>query len=108
MKTNIFIHTAKGLTVLDVDNIIRIESKSNYSRIYFADGSFPLTVAKVLHWFEENLPPELFLRTHRTHLVNRQFISQVIPSSKLIHMSNGDKIFISRRRSQSVKKFLRA
>ena len=103
---NISIPTNKGISLLCLQNIIRIQSISNYSKIYFADKSHPLTVAKVLHWFEEHLPPEMFLRTHRTHLVNRNHIINVILSSQKMQLSNGEQIGISKRRKQWVKQRL--
>lgn len=98
--------TCKGPYRLYLHNIIRIQSSSNYSRIYFADKRHPLTVAKVLHWFEDNLPADKFLRTHRTHLVNREYIRSVSISSQSMQLSNGEKISISKRRKNSVKEKL--
>jgi two-component system, LytTR family, response regulator len=98
----ISIPTNKGISLLCLQNIIRIQSISNYSKIYFADNSYPLTVAKVLHWFEDNLPAEMFLRTHRTHLVNRLHIIKVALSSQTMQLSNGEQIEISKRRKQWV------
>jgi two-component system, LytTR family, response regulator len=106
--TNIPVPTSKGLEFLPLQNIIRIQSKSNYSTIYFADKSYPLTVARVLKWFEEQLPAPAFLRTHRTHLINRQYFKQFIATSHLIQMSNGDTIGMSRRRKQLIKQCLMA
>ena len=103
---NISILTNKGVSLLCLQNIIRIQSISNYSKIYFADKSHPLTVAKLLHWFEEHLPAEMFLRTHRTHLVNRDHIINVILSSQKMQLSNGEQIGISKRRKQWVKQRL--
>jgi two-component system, LytTR family, response regulator len=99
----ISIATSKGNNLLSLHNIIRIQSNSNYCKIYFADNSYPLTVAKILHWFEDNLPAGMFLRTHRTHLVNTMHISKVVLSSKVMHLSNGEQIGISKRRKQWVK-----
>ena len=47
----LFIPTNKGIKVVLATNIIRIEANSSYCRLYF-DNEYPLTVAKVLHWFE--------------------------------------------------------
>ena len=102
----ISIVTSKGTSRLFLENIIRIQSKSNYSKIYFADKSYPLTVAKVLHWFEDNLPAEMFIRTHRTHLVNKQHIQNVALSSHTMELSNGEHISISKRRKQWVSQRL--
>jgi two-component system, LytTR family, response regulator len=103
---NISIPTNKGTSLLCLQNIIRIQSISNYSKIYFADKSHPLTVAKVLHWFEDNLPADMFLRSHRTHLVNKGHIINVVLSSKTMQLSNGEQISISKRRRQWVKERL--
>lgn len=100
---SITIATNKGISKLPLQNIIRIQSLSNYSRIYFADNSYPLTVAKILQWFEDHLPEEMFLRTHRAHLVNKQHIQRTALPSKCIHLSNGETISISKRRKQWVK-----
>jgi two-component system LytT family response regulator len=103
---SIALSTSKGISLLCLQNIIRIQGCSNYSKIFFADNSYPLTVAKVLHWFEDNLPVEMFLRTHRTHLVNRQHIINVLLSTHTMQLSNGEKINISKRRKQWVKQRL--
>ena len=103
---NISILTSKGIFQLSFQNIIRIQSISNYSKIYFVDKTHPLTVAKVLHWFEDHLPPEMFLRTHRTHLVNKEHIINVVISLQKMQLSNGEQITISKRRKQWVKQRL--
>ncbi len=102
----ISILTSKGISLLCLQNIIRIQSISNYSKIYFVDNSYPLTVAKILHWFEDNLPAGMFLRTHRTHLVNKQHIQNVALSSHTMELSNGEHISISKRRKQWVSQRL--
>ncbi len=106
MITTLPIVTSKGIELLTLQNIIRIQSISNYSKIYFADKSYPLTVAKLLHWFEDNLPAEMFLRSHRTHLVNKEHIINVGLSAKTMQLSNGEQINISKRRKQWVKQRL--
>ena len=102
----IYIATNKGITEIHLKNIVRIQSCSNYSKIFFADKTFPLTVSKVLQWFENNLPAETFVRTHRTHLVNRQHIVNAELKSQRIQLSNGDHILISKRRKDFVKQKL--
>jgi two-component system LytT family response regulator len=99
----ILIHTRTEAIKVPLHNIIRIESKSNYSKIYFADKSYPLTVSKVLGWFEKQLPDDVFLRIHRTHLVNKQFISTHAATGESILLNNGEKINVSRRKKQLLK-----
>ena len=79
-------------------DIIRVEALSNYSRIYFANGKIA-TVAKVLHWFEDELPKEFFVRVHKSHLVNTGFVFAISGKrKKSLILQNGDSVFISRRK----------
>jgi DNA-binding LytR/AlgR family response regulator len=71
--------------------------------VYSTQGR-PFVVSKVLHWFEDQLPPDMFARVHRSHLVNRQFINTVHHAT--VHMAlelhNGDRIPVSRRKKGAV------
>jgi len=83
---------------IPAEEIIRVQAVSNYSRIYFADGKV-ITVAKVLHWFQDELPVDMFARVHRSHLVNRMFVEKInkAQSGNLV-LLNGESITISRRK----------
>ena len=100
----LFIPTNKGHRVVMAKNIIRIEASSNYCRIYF-DNAGPLTVAKLLHWFEGRLPDKYFYRIHRTHIVNRLFISTISNDSKLT-LLNGEELQTSRRKKNIVRQMV--
>ncbi len=80
-------------------HIIRIESSSNYSRVFFTNRS-PLVVCKILQWFEDLLPPEGFVRVHRSHLVNRSFIAER-PAEHYLLLENGQVVPVSRRRRKA-------
>lgn len=97
----VHIPTNKGIKVVMTKNIIRVEASSNYCKIYF-DNEYPLTVAKVLQWFEDNLPDRCFCRIHRTHLVNKQFISSVSDDHKLT-LVNGERFQISKRKKNRLQ-----
>jgi two-component system LytT family response regulator len=78
--------------------IIRIQAASNYSCIYFEDGS-NMIVAKILRWFQLSLPDQMFVRVHKSLLVNKHFIKNVAGiSKKTIILNNGESIVISRRK----------
>lgn len=88
---------------MPVEEIIRIEASSNYSRIYFANGK-KITVPKILHWFEDALPADLFARVHRSHLINKSFVQKVTGThAKTLQLYNGEMITISRRKRMSVE-----
>jgi two-component system, LytTR family, response regulator len=94
--------TNKGAELIEANSIIRIEAISNYSKLYFSNGK-TLVVAKVLRWFEETLggtgPSHLFLRVHRTHLVNKKYISAYVNGKAArIRLQNGELIDIAKRK----------
>lgn len=88
----------KNTMTVSAEEIIRVEAVSNYSRIYFSNGK-NITVAKVLHWFEDELPNGMFARVHRSHLVNKMFVQAMNGApSKTLLLNNGEIISISRRK----------
>ena len=90
----------RGVLLVPPQQIIRIESMSNYSKIFFT-GHRPMVVAKVLCWFQERLPQQMFARVHRSHLVNRLFVKET-DANNIILLSNGEKIAMSRRKKMSL------
>ena len=62
-QIKITIRTSEGMIFPYVKNIIRVESSSNYSTIFF-EGGKKLLVSKTLKEFEELLTPYNFLRIH--------------------------------------------
>lgn len=100
----LLIPTNKGNKYVLPQNIIRVEASSSYCKIYF-DNDYPLTVAKMLHWFENKLPEGFFYRIHRTHIVNRLFISEISNSAR-ITLLNGDTLQVSKRRKTEFKRMV--
>jgi two-component system LytT family response regulator len=94
--------TNTGIQLINVNAIIRIQSISNYSKLFFSNGK-TLVVAKVLKWFGENLSVNQFIRVHRTHLVNTKFIHQYNrEGGGKLKLVNGDYIDVSRRKKTFV------
>jgi|SRR5687767_7865135 two-component system, LytTR family, response regulator len=106
-ETNsILVPTDRGMQVIDVHSIIRIQSLSNYSKLFFQNGR-TLVVAKVLRWFEERLQTHNFLRIHRTHLVNSDRLKAWKNASTIeIELMNGERLIVARRkRNEFLTKF---
>jgi len=83
--------------------IIRLEASDNYTLIYF-DGRPPFVVSKVLKCYEEVLKPFGFVRTHRSHIVNRSYIKCI--HSDTIIMQDASVAELSRRKKHEVIKEL--
>ncbi len=98
----IVLPTCKGIIVIPVHQIIRIQSISNYSKLFFIDGK-TLVVAKVLRWFEEQAGLFSFVRIHRTHFVNTNYIKSYCGGKTgLLFLSNGEIFSVARRKKASL------
>ena len=94
----IAVPTWEGLEFILIKNVIRIESSSNYSRLFFANGE-SLLVTKQLKEFEELLVPYRFCRVHNIHLINLNYVKKYIRGEGgSVIMENGDEIDVSRRK----------
>ena len=96
--------TCNGTYFFNADEILRLEASSNYTFIYFTNRR-PMLMAKVLHDYEAQLCPAGFVRTHRSHLVNKKHILCIDASGHLI-MSDDSRAQISRRKKDSVMRAL--
>ena len=88
---------------MEWNKVVRIQADSNYSRIYFSNGK-TLFVAKVLKKFENELDQQLFIRPHKTHLVNSSFIQSFVKGTKAsLLLSNGEYIPVSRNKRKMMR-----
>jgi two-component system LytT family response regulator len=105
-KLRLAFSTPRGTYFFAPEQIIRMEAKSNYTSVYFIDHK-PILQAKVLKEYEEILERFGFLRTHRSHLVNKRYITFVDSTGNII-MQDASKAEISRRKKTEVMKILKA
>jgi two-component system LytT family response regulator len=100
----ILIPSDTGMHCIPVNQIVRIEALSNYSKIYFAIGK-PLVISKVLLWCQNRLPQEMFARVHRSHLVNKLYIEKIHGGEyKTLQLTNGERVAVSRRNAGKTNK----
>ena len=98
----IAMNTSKGVVIIPVHQIIRIQSISNYSKLFFNNGK-SLVVAKVLHRFEEHPQLSSFVRIHRQHLVNINYIKTFEDNkTRVLLLNNDETITIARRKIRSI------
>ena len=99
-EDKITLSTYEGIEFIPVKNILRIESSSNYSKIFFTDGK-QKTVTRLLKDFETMLLPYRFYRIHNSHLINLNYIQKYIRGEGgQVIMQNGDSIDVSRRKKE--------
>ena len=101
--SHIKLHAENKKILMPAADIIRIEAMSNYSRIYLSNGN-TILVAKVLHLLQDLLPATMFVRVHRSHLINKLFVQSVKGSNrKRLLMNNGEYIGVSRSNSVQIE-----
>lgn len=85
------------IVLIDVNQICWIESAGNYLRFHLKDESH--LVRDTLTAFEAKLDPDQFVRIHRSTIVNRQHVRELIPSDSgeyTVVTDNGKKLTLSR------------
>ena len=96
----LFFPHGKKTLIMRPEQIIRLEAKSNYTQVFFTDHP-PLLMAKVLGSYDTLLRPFGFVRTHRSHLVNPQYVTE-LDRNGIIHMTDSSSAEIARRRKAEV------
>jgi two-component system LytT family response regulator len=80
--------------------IVRLEAFGSYTRIYLTQGRHYLA-SKSLGEYEELLQTHGFVRTHKSHIVNRLFVSY-FDHEGFVVLSDSTRVEVSRRRKEEV------
>lgn len=93
--------------LVQFNNILRLTATGNYTTFYFTHINTNFISSKTLQVFVKQLPEALFLRPHRSHLINRQFVTAIGSSDNMyLMLSNDVSVPISRRKYAWVKRSL--
>lgn len=84
--------------LLNLQEVVRLEAKSNYTLIYLIKER-PILVAKVLSFYEAELQGAGFMRVHRSHLVNKHYIRSVTKKGMIV-LYNEEKVLLPRRKKK--------
>jgi len=93
--------TANGLQFFLPQDIIRCEGMSNYTKFYFSNHH-SITTSKTIKEYEEILIPHKFIRIHKSHLINAEFVSGYASQNCNLIMKDGSLVEVSRRRKKEV------
>ena len=69
----IMLPTLEGFEVVDIVKIVYCEAVDNFTRFHFEQGN-PLLICRTLKYFEDVLKDHRFLRIHRSHMINPDFV----------------------------------
>src|SRR6202008_2915647 len=73
----IAIPSLEGLSLINVDEIIRCEADANYTRIFLQNGD-AILVSKTLKDYEDMLTDYNFVRIHHHNLINMAHVQKYI------------------------------
>ncbi len=99
-KTKLKLPTANSTIQEPLDEVVRMEADSNYSKVVFANRP-PVFVARTLGVFEKLLSGRKFFRVHHKHLVNMPHIQKFDKNENQIEFKDGTNVPVSRRRRDS-------
>ncbi len=86
---------SNGFEVVSIAEIIRIEADNNYSKFYFIKSN-PLLISKTLKYYEEALNDFGFVRVHKSHLVNLEYIKRYTKGKTgALEMVDGSSVDVS-------------
>ncbi len=72
---NIYVYAEYKMLRIPLNNVLYIESLSDYVKIHFIDGSKPVLTLTTLKKILEKLPSPFFLRIHRSYIVAKTQIN---------------------------------
>jgi two-component system LytT family response regulator len=93
---------------VQLSEIIRLESLSNYTRFHLTDGK-QLVVSKTMGEYEELLLQNNFFRIHRSHIINLSYLRHFHKNSEAwVEMKDGSKVEVSDRRRKELTERLQS
>jgi len=106
MRKKLAVNTTESVTLLNIHEIMHCESNRNYTYIYMADNK-KLIVSKTLMEFEEVLMKYNFLRIHKSHLVNINYLEKYMKSEGgFVLLTDGTKLPVAIRKKEYLFKEL--
>jgi two-component system LytT family response regulator len=95
------------IKIIPMQEIQYLEAADDYVRIYTAEGAFLKN--KTMGYFEKTLSPALFVRTHRSFMINVHQITRIEPYERESYMGilkSGAKVPVSKSGYQKLKAVL--
>lgn len=98
-RPKIMLPYRNGVRLVPIDDIVRVQADDNYCNIYLSDRK-KFLVSKTLKSVAETLLryPQFF-RSHKSHIINFDFLSEVVTEDFTHYavLQNGERIEVSRR-----------
>jgi len=91
---------------ISVDDILCLQGEGNYTFLFTRDRKRYL-VSKTLKEFEKTLDGSMFLRIHKSYIVNLAYVQRsVFNKDRQVQLADGREVAISRRRMKDISQQL--
>ncbi|MFC2124807.1 LytR/AlgR family response regulator transcription factor [Bacteroidota bacterium] len=93
--------------IIPVEEIYFIEAQNDYVKVHSQGGKY--LKQQTMKFFEDRMPAEKFVRIHRSYIINLDELARieiVDKNNSLALMKTGDKLAISKRGIDTLKKHL--
>ncbi|MCF8256816.1 MAG: LytTR family transcriptional regulator DNA-binding domain-containing protein [Flavobacteriales bacterium] len=87
----LFVRTGNALVKVKFEDILYLQALDNYTQVYTRDKRF--TISYTLKTVESKLPPERFIRIHRSYIIHLDAIEKILEDTVII---NGHQIPVGR------------
>lgn len=84
-QERIVVKTAGKIKIIPIPEIHYLEAADDYVKIHTKEGAFLKN--KTMGYFENTLPEQQFVRTHRSYIINIQQITRIEPYEKENHLA---------------------
>lgn len=106
-KNLVLINHSKGFNLIDFKDIVWLEANDNYTTLYL-NSQKKIVASKTLKEFETILPSSEFFRTHRSTLINVNYVKEYSNNEGgEIILSDGTHVQISKARVQDFAEFIK-
>ncbi len=97
-----------GTDLIKIDSIVHCKANNVYCFIYLNNGT-KLTVCKTLKAILEKLPRYKFLKLHRSHVVNIEFINRYVNGIEgYVVLFDGTKISVARSQKKQLNEIIKS
>ena len=103
----IVVKNGSKIKIIPVHDVFFLEAADDYVKIHTPEGYFLKN--KTMNHFEKTLDPDLFVRAHRSYIINVQQITRIDPYEKDNHVAilrSGAKVPVSRNGYGRLKEVL--
>ncbi len=100
----IVLKTSDNIYVVNIQNIIRCTSENNYTTFYLNDNR-KIVISKTLKEYENLFLDFGFVRVHRSHLININYIERFAKDTSYVYMKDASKIPVSHRKKEQLLRF---